>query len=74
MSEAFGSYCPLACASRVFKVYSSEDEDDILFSHEHKVWTCFQEVVASDSPGMLVESFFEDVELARTAPELSSSI
>ena len=30
------------------------------------------DAVAQDAPGMLVERFFEDEELARTAPALSS--
>ena len=34
---------------------------------EHSAWNLFVDVVASDSPGTLVDSFLEDEELARTA-------
>ena len=70
MSTAFDLCYSLTCASRVNKACSHEDEDDITSSDEegeHNVWNCFQEVLASDSPGMLLESFFEDEELTRTA-------
>ena len=49
---------------------SSEDEDDITSSDgegEHNGWNLFLDVVAQNSPCMLVESFFEDGERARTA-------
>ena len=62
-SEAFGSYCSLACVSCVNKADETTSSDE---EEEHNAWNLFLDVVAQYSPGMRVESFLEDKELART--------
>ena len=48
----------------------SEDEDDMISSDEedeHDAWNLFLDIVEQSRSGMLVVSFLEDEELARTA-------
>ena len=62
------------CQQNLLDMLSSEDEDDISSSDEedeHSAWDFFREVVGQSS-GMLVVSFIEDEELARTALSRSS--
>ena len=57
------------CQQSMLQVMLSEKEVDATSSDEageHKAWNLFLDVVAQDSPGMLMESFFVDEELART--------
>ena len=61
----------IVCQQNMMEVMSSEDEDDITSSDveagDHNARCSFLGFAAQDSPGMLVEGFLEDEELARTA-------
>ena len=58
------------CQQSLLDMLSSEDEDDMISSDEeveHDAWNLFVDNVGQSRSGMLVVSFLEDEELARTA-------